>query len=66
MKVTEQTKMLVTGLKERQATLRDKMELVILRDLVDKLDPGHDYFFDARTMEFTKTQKKQLGEVDES
>jgi hypothetical protein len=54
MKASDKTQLLVKGLKEKQATLRESMELVILRDLVDKLDPVHTYSFDAESMMFSK------------
>jgi hypothetical protein len=75
MKANERTQMMVKGIKEKQKALRETLELVILRDLVEKLDPDHNYGFDAETMMFNKEPKvpaKQegplgLGEVpDES
>ncbi len=76
MKASKTTQMMIEGIKEKQVTLRETMELVILRDLVDKLDPEYNYAFDAQTMTFSKEPKKPvegptgplgLGEViDES
>ena len=66
MKASEQTQMLVRGIKEKQGTLRETMELVILRDLVGKLDPDHTYGFDAETMSFTKEPKVPKEAPDES
>ncbi len=57
MKLSGQTAMTIQGIKQQQQRLREQMELVLLRDLVDQLDPDHDYSFDAHKMEFTKTVK---------
>ena len=62
MKASENTQMLIRGIKEKQGTLRETMELVILRDLVEKLDPEHNYGFDAQTMTFSKEPKVPVGE----
>ena len=57
MKASKRTEVLVRGIKEKQGTLRETLELVILRDLVEKLDPDHNYGFDAETMMFNKEPK---------
>jgi len=59
MKLSGQTALVVDAIKKQQQTLREKLELVVLRDLVEKLDPKHDYTFDAQNMEFTKTPKEE-------
>jgi hypothetical protein len=66
MKASEQTQMLLRGIKEKQSKLRETVELIILRDLVEKLDPDNVYSFDAETMMFTKEPKGSAEVSNES
>jgi len=62
MKLGRLAEMQVEAIKQQQRGLKEKMELVLLRDLVSKLDPEHDYTFDAQKMEFTKTERSDEGD----
>ena len=63
MQPSDNTRLIVESIKREQRTLRERMELTLLRDLVEKLDPAHNYIFDAQAMKFVKEPKVKPEEL---
>lgn len=61
LKASEETIQMLDAVKEQQTVLNLRLQVQLLSDLVDRLDPEHDYTFGIKSKSFVKTKKVKEG-----